>query len=59
MKLPPAPQGARADELRDHAHWLKVHAAPWVERRLRGTSSGDVIAAKRPTLAPLTDESTP
>lgn len=59
VKLPPAPQGARVDELRDHAHWLKVHAAPWVERRLRGTSSGDVIAAKRPTLAPLTDESTP
>ncbi len=34
-------------------HWARVHAAPWVARRVRGISSGDGRAAKRPELLPL------
>jgi lysophospholipase L1-like esterase len=43
---------AREADLR----WARRHLAPWVSRRMRGRSSGDLIAAKRPTLDPLTDE---
>jgi len=42
---------ARAQDLR----WAREHLAPWVGRRLTGRSSGDVIGAKRPTLAPFPD----
>jgi len=42
---------ARAHDVR----WARQHLAPWVKRRLTGTSSGDSISAKRPNLAPLTD----
>jgi lysophospholipase L1-like esterase len=41
---------ARAADLR----WTRQHLAPWVKRRLTGRSSGDLITAKRPTLAPFT-----
>jgi lysophospholipase L1-like esterase len=33
--------------------WLGRHFAPWVLRRLRGHSSGDARAPKRPQLAPV------
>jgi len=33
--------------------WARVHAAPWVARRVRGISSGDNIDPKRPELLPL------
>jgi len=33
--------------------WARVHAAPWVARRVRGVSSGDGINPKRPELRPL------
>jgi lysophospholipase L1-like esterase len=33
--------------------WGRQHAAPWVARRVRGVSSGDGIAPKRPELLPL------
>jgi lysophospholipase L1-like esterase len=42
---------ARGADLR----WAGQHLAPWVGRRLRGRSSGDRIAPKRPTLAPYPD----
>jgi lysophospholipase L1-like esterase len=35
------------------ARWARQHAAPWVSRRLRGVSSGDGIAPKRPELLPV------
>lgn len=38
---------------RENIQWAKEHALPWVQRRLRGESSGDTIPAKRPTLAPV------
>ena len=37
------------------ARWAGRHLAPWVKRRLTGRSSGDGLAAKRPTLTPLSD----
>jgi lysophospholipase L1-like esterase len=40
---------ARQTDLR----WARVHAAPWVARRLRRVSSGDGISPKRPELLPL------
>lgn len=36
---------ARAED----AVWVRNHLAPWVMRRLRGTSSGDAVTPKRPT----------
>ncbi len=40
---------ARRDDLR----WAKTYAAPWLQRRLRGVSSGDGMPPKRPDLLPL------
>ena len=40
---------ARAGDIR----WARQHLAPWVRRRLTGRSSGDLIKAKRPALAPV------
>jgi lysophospholipase L1-like esterase len=47
--------GRRAwlDARRMDLHWARVHAAPWVARRVRGTSSGDNVDPKRPELLPL------
>ncbi len=42
---------ARAHDLR----WARRHLAPWVKRRLTGRSSGDLVGAKRPLLAPFPD----
>jgi lysophospholipase L1-like esterase len=56
----PAPDGAIAPgrsawlaARRTDLRWAQAHAAPWVGRRLRGVSSGDGLAPKRPELAPL------
>jgi lysophospholipase L1-like esterase len=48
--LPPADRGRRSEELRGHATWARTHAGPWVQRRVRGQSSGDAVTAKRPRL---------
>lgn len=50
--VPPRPAAtpwlaARQADLR----WAGQHLAPWVKRRLTGRSSGDLITAKRPSLA--------
>jgi hypothetical protein len=37
------------------ARWARQHLAPWVRRRLTGTSSGDTVSAKRPELSPVVD----
>lgn len=34
--------------------WARAHAAPWVRRRLTGTSSGDLLDPRWPTPAPVT-----
>ena len=33
--------------------WARAHAAPWMARRIRGVSTGDGRAPKRPELLPL------
>jgi hypothetical protein len=38
---------------RQDARWAREYAAPWVRRRLGGTSSGDGILPKRPDLLPV------
>jgi hypothetical protein len=35
------------------ARWAREYAVPWFGRRLRGVSSGDSLAPKRPELLPL------
>jgi lysophospholipase L1-like esterase len=40
------------------ARWARLYAAPWVTRRIRGRSSGDGIAPKRPHLVPLAETPT-
>jgi lysophospholipase L1-like esterase len=40
---------ARMEDL----HWAREYAAPWLQRRLRGVSSGDGMSPKRPELLPL------
>lgn len=35
------------------ARWAREYAAPWARRRLRGESSGDELAPKRPDLLPF------
>ncbi|BCB80565.1 SGNH/GDSL hydrolase family protein [Phytohabitans flavus] len=54
LLVPPRPEpspwlAARAADLR----WAGRYLAPWVKRRLTGRSSGDLITAKRPKLAPV------
>ena len=53
--LPPDPAGDTGwlRARRQDAAWAKAHAAPWVQRRLRGVSTGDGLPAKRPELRPL------
>ncbi|HET6967731.1 MAG TPA: SGNH/GDSL hydrolase family protein [Ornithinibacter sp.] len=53
--LPPADRGARTEELRGHAEWARTHAGPWLQRRMRGESSGDAVVAKRPRLQHFRD----
>ena len=38
---------------REDARWAREYLAPWVNRRLHGTSSGDGVTPKRPMLTPV------
>ena len=38
---------------REDARWAREYLAPWISRRLHGTSSGDGLSAKRPALEPV------
>lgn len=38
---------------RADAEWARTYAVPWIRRRIRGTSSGDGLLAKRPELLPV------
>jgi lysophospholipase L1-like esterase len=46
--LPPQPPRALRAALAEEAAWVRGFVAPWIGRRLRGRSSGDGRAAKRP-----------
>jgi lysophospholipase L1-like esterase len=39
--LPPRPPASRRDDLGRDLAWARDHLAPWVMRRIKGTSSGD------------------
>jgi lysophospholipase L1-like esterase len=51
--LPAPPRLGRRQLLVGDLEWTRRHLAPWVGRRLRGASSGDGRAAKRPELTPF------
>lgn len=51
--LPAAPIMGRREWAAANAAWARQHLAPWVQRRLRGESSGDAVFAKRPALQPV------
>lgn len=53
VPLDPAPPLGRRESIAGHAAWAKEYAAPWVQRRLQGRSSGDEVQPKRPTITPL------
>ena len=53
--LPAAAPISRVDAARANAQWAREYVGPWVQRRLRGQSSGDTISAKRPTVTPFED----
>ncbi|PZR54089.1 SGNH/GDSL hydrolase family protein [Xylanimonas oleitrophica] len=48
VPLDPAPPLPFVDKAKADAEWAKVHVVPWVQRRIRGTSSGDGRAPKWP-----------
>jgi len=52
--LAPLPEMDRRQRRDADLAWARAHAAPWVQRRLRGTSSGDGLAPRRPLLEPVT-----
>ena len=51
--LPAGPVVSRREWAAANAAWAREHLAPWVQRRLRGASSGDQVTAKRPALLPV------
>lgn len=58
--LPAEDLRGRGADLVDDAQWVRKHLAPWLVRRVRGTSSGDGMSAKQPhpalvDAAPLSD----
>ncbi len=57
--LPPAGPITRLGQARADARWAREYVAPWVQRRLRGESSGDGRAPKRPALEPLPPDLSP
>ncbi|QLY29549.1 SGNH/GDSL hydrolase family protein [Nocardia huaxiensis] len=52
--LPPRAADSLAALATAELRWAATYLAPWIGRRLRGTSSRDGSAAKRPVLQPLT-----
>ncbi|MEV4253864.1 SGNH/GDSL hydrolase family protein [Spirillospora sp. NPDC049652] len=51
--LAPLPTLSRGAQLLFDVRWARAHLVPWIGRRLRGHSSGDTVAAKRPALGPV------
>ncbi|MDG3012980.1 SGNH/GDSL hydrolase family protein [Speluncibacter jeojiensis] len=51
--LPARPALTAAEQRRENLHWVRIFLLPWLGRRVRGASSGDGVAAKRPEPAPI------
>jgi lysophospholipase L1-like esterase len=54
LARPGVARAAWAAARREDARWAREYLLPWVNRRLRGNSSGDGLPAKRPSLQPVT-----
>ena len=50
---PVAPPVGWLSSRRSDLEWARTYFLPWIQRRLRGRSSGDEVTAKRPDLHPL------
>ncbi|MDJ0321115.1 SGNH/GDSL hydrolase family protein [Pseudarthrobacter sp. PS3-L1] len=46
--MTPVPELSPAEAIRANARWVREYAAPWVVRRVTGTSSGDGLQPKYP-----------
>lgn len=51
--LPWRPREPLRARVGSDVRWARLHLGPWIGRRLRGTSSGDLLEAKRPDLEPV------
>lgn len=51
--LPPRQAHGALRAVGTEVRWVRRHLLPWVGRRIRGVSSGDAVAAKRPDLVDL------
>ena len=52
LDLAPLPEMDRRQRRDADLAWARAHAAPWVQRRLRGTSSGDASRRAGPSSRP-------
>ncbi len=50
-ELEPLPEMDRRQRRNTDLAWARSHAAPWVQRRLRGTSSGDGLPPRWPAMS--------
>ncbi|WP_019813107.1 SGNH/GDSL hydrolase family protein [Saccharomonospora saliphila] len=57
VDLGPRPTPSSRRERAENLRWAREHVWPWINRRLRGTSSGDGLTPKRPDLRPVTPAS--
>jgi lysophospholipase L1-like esterase len=51
--LPELPSLPRKEKSAADLAWARGHAAPWLQRRLTGRSSGDLLDPRFPTLTPV------
>jgi lysophospholipase L1-like esterase len=59
LRLDPLPRlrpMSRSERRQADLAWVRTHAAPWVQRRLTGRSSGDDVTPRYPELAPVDGE---
>jgi lysophospholipase L1-like esterase len=54
LPLDERPVLSAADRRAANLDWARTHAGPWVKRRLTGSSSGDGLAPRWPTLSAVT-----
>ncbi len=50
LDLTPAPRLTKKERRAANLDWARMHAGPWVKRRLTGKSSGDSLDPRYPTL---------
>jgi lysophospholipase L1-like esterase len=53
---PTVPAMPKHKALATESAWVWMHLRPWIVRRIKGTSSGDGISAKRPEMRPLLEQ---